>query len=188
MAHARFAFLLRISGTMKTQFLSASFLAVALSVTAVAVDEKRPGDDKTLGEKTSETLKKAGEKTKDAGRAVVEGTKEAGRAAAEGSRKAADAVKDAVTPDADAQRVEVTLNEERIEVPKEIAAGKTAFVVRNNGSKKQNFHIAGHGVDKKFMTAVDPNESKTLHVNLKPGTYQVQFPDRKIGGSSIVVK
>jgi len=99
-----------------------------------------------------------------------------------------DAVKDAVTPDADAKRVDVTLADKRVEAPKQLAAGKTAFVVRNSGSMKQNFQIRGEGLDKKFMADVDPNESKTLHVDLKPGTYKVHIPDSNGPESTIMVK
>jgi len=148
-------------------------IAAAVSMTALAAD------DRTLGEKTSDTLKKAGEKTKEAGRAVVEGTKEAGRAVADESKKAAEVVKDAVTPDADARRVDVALTDKKIELPMHIAAGKTAFVVRNNGSMRQNFQISGEGLEKRFLMDVAPNDSKTLNVDLKPGSYKVSIPDSK---------
>jgi polyhydroxyalkanoate synthesis regulator phasin len=168
---------------METHLFTSTILAAALSTTVLAADER------TLGEKTSDTLQKAGEKTKEAGRDAVETTKEAGRAVAEGSRKAMDAIKDAVTPDADARRVEVTLAEQRIDLPEQVPAGKTAFVVRNTGSMKQNFQVEGEGIDRKFLTAVDPNESKTLHVDLKPGTYAVKNPDRASSpGKTIIVK
>jgi uncharacterized cupredoxin-like copper-binding protein len=146
---------------MKTSLLFAVLLAAA--VPAVTAQEKKA--DKTLGEKTSEVLEKAGEKTKDAGKAVVDSTK-----------KAADAVKDAVTPDKDARKVDVRLIEHKIEMPMQLESGKTAFVVTNGGSKKHNFEIAGQGLDKKFLMDVGPNETKTLHVDLKPGAYKVSCP------------
>ena len=178
---------------MKAHLFPSVVVAAALSVSAFGAD------DKTIGEKTSDTLKSAGEKTKeagkaavegakDAGHAVVEGSKKAGHAVAEGTKKAVDVVKDAVTPDADAKRVDVTLAEKRVEHPKQIDAGKTAFVVRNNGSMKRNFEIRGEGIDKKFLTDVDPNESKTLHVDLKPGTYTIHMPDAKGTESTLMVK
>lgn len=156
---------------MKTKLFYSTLLAAALSATAFGVD------DRTIGEKTSDTLKKAGEKTKEAGRAVVNETK-----------KAVDVVKDAVTPDSDAKRVDVTLADKRVELPKQIAAGKTAFVVKNSGSMKQNFQIRGEGVDKHFMTDVDPNESKTLNIDLKPGTYKVHIPDSNGPETTLQVK
>ncbi len=167
---------------MKAQLFYSTLLAAALSVTALGAD------DKTIGEKTSDTLKKAGDKTKEAGRAVVDGTKEAGRAVADGTRKAVDIVKDAVTPDADAKRVDVTLANKRVELAKQVAPGKTAFVVKNDGSMKQNFQIRGEGIDKKFLTDVDPNDTKTLRVDLKPGTYKVHVPDSNGPETTILVK
>ena len=167
---------------MKAQLLYSTLVAAALSVTAFGAE------DKTIGEKTSDTLKKAGEKTKEAGKAVVEGTKEAGKAVGEATKKTVDTVKDAVTPDADAKRVDVTLAERRVELPKEVAAGKTAFVVRNNGSMKQNFEIRGEGIEKKFMMDVAPNDSKTLHVDLKPGTYKVHIPESNGPETTLHVK
>src|SRR5678816_1085816 len=90
--------------------------------------------------------------------------------------KTADTVVDAVTPDKDAHRVEVTLNEHRIDMPKSLGSGKTAFVVRNSGKEKHNFEIEGQGIDKKFMTSLSPDESKVLHVDLAPGNYKVICP------------
>jgi len=145
---------------MKMKILYSTIIAAALStVPAFGAEEK------TLGEKTSETLGKAAEKTKEAGRAAVDATK-----------SAATAVKDAVTPDRDAQKVEVTLTEHRIEMPRAIPAGKTAFVVTNSGKMKHNFEVEGQGIEKKFLATVDPSETKTLHVDLKPGNYKVFCP------------
>lgn len=138
-------------------------LAVAAAISTASAQEKKA--DKTLGEKTTETLGKAGEKTKDAGRAVVEGTK-----------KAANAVVDAVTPDKDAHKVDVKLAEHQIEMPKSLHAGKTAFVVHNADKENHNFQIEGEGIDKKFMATVSPNDTKVLHVDLKAGTYKVYCP------------
>src|SRR5215208_5032851 len=146
---------------MKTVLLIPAVLAAALSI--ASAQEKK--SDKTLGEKTSETLQKAGEKVKDTGRAVADTTK-----------KATDTVVDAVTPDKDARKVEVKLVDHRIDMPKQIEAGKTAFVVHNAGKDKHNFEVAGEGIDKKFMANVAPNETKVLHVDLKPGTYKVYCP------------
>jgi uncharacterized cupredoxin-like copper-binding protein len=146
---------------MKTSLLFAVLLAAA--VPAVTAQETK--SEKTLGQKTADALEKAGEKTKEAGKALMDSTK-----------KAADAVKDAVTPDADARKVEVRLVEHKIEMQQQLAAGKTAFVVTNAGSAKHNFEIEGQGIEKKFLTEVGPNETKTLHVDLKPGSYKVFCP------------
>ena len=142
------------------KILYSTIVAVALSTVPASAAE-----EKTLGEKTSETVDKAVEKTKEAGRAAVDATK-----------KAATAVKDAVTPDPDAQKIEVTLTEHRIEMPRAVPAGKTAFIVTNSGKAKHNFEIEGQGIEKKFLATVDPNETKTLNVDLKPGNYKVFCP------------
>jgi uncharacterized cupredoxin-like copper-binding protein len=142
---------------MKTTLLIPVILAGALSLAQA--------QEKSLGEKTSDALKKAGEKTKEAGRAVVDGAKKAG-----------DAVVDAVTPDADARKVEVKLADGKIDIPKTLGAGKTAFVVSNAGTKKHNFQVRGEGIDKQFLASVDPGDTKVLHVNLKSGTYEVICP------------
>jgi uncharacterized cupredoxin-like copper-binding protein len=91
-------------------------------------------------------------------------------------RKAVDTVVDAVTPDSDAHKVEVTLKEHHIDMPKSIESGKTAFVVRNSGKEKHNFEIQGQGIEKKFMADLGPNDTKVLHVNLNSGSYKVTCP------------
>lgn len=143
---------------MKTTLFVSMALASALSFAAAA-------EEKTFREKAGETFEKAAEKTKEAGRAVAEGT-----------RKAAESVAEAVTPDADARKVEVTLMEHKINMPSTLSPGKTAFVVKNSGKGKHNFEIEGQGIEKKFMMSLGPNDTKTLHVDLKPGTYKVFCP------------
>jgi uncharacterized cupredoxin-like copper-binding protein len=145
---------------MKT--LVSILLALAVSTAVVRATEE---EEKTLGEKTSETLDKAGEKAKEAGRATADTTK-----------KATDAAVDAVTPDSDARRVEVKLSENDIDMPKKLKPGKTAFVVYNAGKEKHNFKVEGEGIDKKFILAVGPTETKVLHVDLKEGTYNASCP------------
>jgi len=78
-----------------------------------------------------------------------------------------------------------------------LAGGATSFivfenssgvVVKNGGSMKQNFEIRGQGVEKKFMMDVAPNDSKTLHVDLKPGTYKVHIPETNGPETTLLVK
>jgi uncharacterized cupredoxin-like copper-binding protein len=149
------------SGKMKTFTIISFVLASTLSV-APAQEKK---SDRSLGEKSAGTLEKAGEKTKEVGRAIGDTAK-----------KAANSVVDAVTPDKDARKVEVTLTEHHIDMPKQIESGRTAFVVRNAGKEKHNFELTGEGIDKKFLATVDPNETKVLHVDLKPGAYKIICP------------
>lgn len=145
---------------MKRTILTAMVLAAAMPF-AVAEEKK------TLGEKTVETLDKVGDKTKEAGKALAEGAKKTG-----------EKVKDAVTQDKDAHNVDVKLMEHSIDMPKELAAGKTAFAVRNIGKENHNFEIKGEGIDKKFLIKLAPDDSKVLHVDLKPGSYQAICPDK----------
>src|SRR4051812_38992521 len=98
-----------MSSNMKPYILTSMMLAAALSF-ATAVEEKK--SDKSLTEKTSETLSKAGEKTKEAGKSLVDGTK-----------KAVDGLVDAVTPDKDARKVEVKLTDSHVGLPAKLEPG-----------------------------------------------------------------
>ncbi|HEY3897559.1 MAG TPA: hypothetical protein VGM54_03045 [Chthoniobacter sp.] len=153
---------------MKTTLLCAALLAAALSGGPVMGDDQTPQSQKSLGQKTTDTLEKAKDTTVAAGRTVVNETK-----------NAAGAVKDTILPDTNARKVDVTLTEHRIEMPRELSAGKTAFVVRNNGKERQNFKIEGPGLDREFILPVAPDESKTLDINLKPGEYKILVPGKE---------
>jgi hypothetical protein len=61
-------------------------------------------------------------------------------------------------------------------MPEHVQRGKTAFVVTNGDSEKRNFEITGHGIDRKFIGAVEPNGTKTIQMHLKPGNYRVISP------------
>jgi uncharacterized cupredoxin-like copper-binding protein len=135
-------------------------LALAAAMASASAVERR-----TLGERTTDSLSKVGEGIKDTGRTIANTTKKAG-----------ESVVDAVTPDRDARRVDVNLTENRIEMPRTISSGKTAFVVRNEGREKHNFEIEGQDIDKKFMTSLGPDESRVLHADLAPGNYKVICP------------
>ena len=133
---------------MKT-FL-AIILAGAISIVALPLQAQTEKKDESVGEKAS-----------DAAHAVAKTAKEA-----------AEAVVDAVTPDTDAKKVNVNVTEDSIDMPKRVEPGKTAFVVKNSGKEKHNFEVRGHGIDKKFMLALAPDETKVLHVDLKTGKYK----------------
>jgi archaellum component FlaG (FlaF/FlaG flagellin family) len=107
---------------------------------------------------------------------TVRGTEKAARTVAHGVKKAADTVEDAFTPDSDARRVDVTITEDRIDMPTQLEPGKTAFVVKNGGKTAQNFEVEGRSVDRKFAAAPNPGQTKVLHVILKRGTYTVYSP------------
>ena len=109
---------------------------------------------------------------------TVRGTEKAARTVAHGVKKAADTVEDAFTPDSDARRVDVTITEDRVDMPTQLRPGKTAFVVKNAGKTAQNFEVEGRSVDRKFVAAPNPGQTKVLHVYLKRGTYSVYSPGK----------
>jgi uncharacterized cupredoxin-like copper-binding protein len=142
---------------MKT--LISILLATAVPFVVVRADQE------TVGEKTADAWHTTKHKAKEAGRAVVRTTE-----------KAAHAVGDALTPEADARRAKVQLTDYAIDMPTRLPAGKTAFVVHNAGSKPHNFEVRGEGIDKKFLTSVEPGKVKVLHVDLESGAYKVFCP------------
>ncbi|HTE90555.1 MAG TPA: hypothetical protein VK639_16455 [Terriglobales bacterium] len=112
----------------------------------------------------------------DVAHSTVRGAKKAARTVAHGAKKAADTVVDVVTPDKDARRVDVTVTDNRIDMPTRLEPGKTAFVVKNAGKTTQNFEVEGQSIDRKFIAAPNPGETKVLHVNLKRGSYTAYLP------------
>ena len=110
---------------------------------------------------------------------TVRGTKEAAETVAHGAKKAVDEVTDAVTPDSDAHRVDVTVTEDRIDMPTTLKPGKTAFVVKNEGNTTQNFEVEGRNIDRKFVAPPNPGQTKVLHVTLRRGTYTVYTPAKE---------
>src|ERR1041385_4402884 len=103
--------------------------------------------------------------------------KHVGQAAVRHTKEAVETVADVLTPEPDARRVDVTLTEHHIDMPTDLKAGKTAFVVKDDGKKNHNFEIEGEGVNKKFLTDLSPGQTKVLHVNLEPGHYPVFCPE-----------
>jgi len=133
-------------------------------------------DDQTFGQKAGAALETAKDKTIEAGQTVIDTSKNTAATIIDAGKNTATTVVDAVTPDAAARRVDVTLTNRRIEMPERMEAGRKAFVVTNRGSMRRNFEITGEGIDRKFVGAVDPKETKTLHVALKPGSYEIASP------------
>jgi iron uptake system EfeUOB component EfeO/EfeM len=118
--------------------------------------------EKSVSEKSAEVWDKTKEKTKEVSSAVVQKTKET-----------VAAVEDAIDkPDTDAKTVDVKITDHGVQMPGRVAAGKTAFVVTNTGKQKHNFEIEGENLEKSFWLAIAPGASKTMQVNLKPGTYE----------------
>ena len=132
-------------------------IAVALSLSVVWAEGPV--------EKATEVAQDAADTAKNVGHKVVKGTK-----------KAVNKVVDAVTPDPDARRVDVTLSDEKIDMPTSVEPGKTAFVVKNAGNEKHNFVVRGKDGIHKFTVDLQPNETKVLHVQMKRGTYTAYSP------------
>jgi uncharacterized cupredoxin-like copper-binding protein len=82
------------------------------------------------------------------------------------------------TPEAGATGapVEVRLSEYKVEMPSSLPAGRTTLEVANVGNAVHNFEIEGNGIEKKFETDLQPGQSETMRVELKPGTYEVYCP------------
>ena len=110
---------------------------------------------------------KAGDVAEDA----VDTAKNVGHKVVKGTKEVVHKVVGAVTPDPDARRVDVTLSDDKIDMPTSVEPGKTAFVVRNAGNEKHNFVVRGQDGIHKFTVDLQPNETKVLHVQLKSGTY-----------------
>lgn len=168
--------MLRIT-SMKIRLVFGIVVAAAFAFAAVPLQAQ----EKSVSQKTAEVWDKTKSTTKAVGRTVAKKT-----------REAADRVEMAVRePDADARKVNVTVSDKGVQVPKSLPAGKTAFVVKNSGKQAHNFEIEGSGVDKSFWFAIDPNQTKTMQVDLKPGEYEAICTAEKHGKeqkTKIVVK
>ncbi|MFN2476471.1 MAG: cupredoxin domain-containing protein [Chthoniobacterales bacterium] len=143
---------------MKTRVCaSLALLAVTVAVPARAAE-------KTASEKTAEAWDATKKTTKDVTQKVVKKTKEMASAAEAAVTK----------PDADAHKVNVAVTDSGVQMPSNVAAGKTAFIVKNTGKQAHNFQVAGSGMNKSFWFDVQPNESKIMQVDLKRGTYDAE--------------
>lgn len=72
--------------------------------------------------------------------------------------------------------VTVNLTEYRIEIPATIPAGLTTFLVTNTGKEKHNFEVEGEQLAMEVADPLEPGQSRTLELDLKPGTYKVYCP------------
>lgn len=82
--------------------------------------------------------------------------------------------------------VEVKLSEFKIEMPASASAGTTIFKVTNAGRDSHSFEVEGNGIEREIEPDLKAGETKTLEVDLKPGTYTVYCPvegHRKLGMS-----
>jgi plastocyanin len=75
-----------------------------------------------------------------------------------------------------AQSVSVTLTEWKVGLASDtLRAGSVSFEVKNTGSMTHAFYVRGNGVDK-GTREIPANQSATLTLTLKPGTYEVFCP------------
>lgn len=151
------------------------FLAVGAAALFVLTAGQLRAEEKTVSEKSSEAWEKTKETTKEVGNAVAKKTQEI-----------VAAVEDKIDkPDADARKVDVKINDTKIQMPKSLQAGKTAFVVTNTGKQKHNFQIEGNNLEKKFWLALAPNATKTMQVELKAGSYEVDCPLKEHASNAV---
>jgi hypothetical protein len=151
---------------MNTTKLAIAFLACASCCAMVQAEEK------TVAEKTEEVWDKTKQKTKEVSKAVVKTTKETTQTVAKKTKETVNAIEHKIdTPDPDARKVNVTITDSGVQMPASLRSGKTAFIVKNSGKQKHNFEIEGEHLDKSFWFAIAPKDSKTMQVDLKPGSY-----------------
>jgi hypothetical protein len=97
-------------------------------------------------------------------------------AAVRHTKEAVNTVTDALTPEPGARQVHVSLAEDRIDMPTSMGHGRTAFIVHNASRRNHNFQVVGPGTDRKFLTDVQPGQTKVLHIDLHRGSYTAYFP------------
>lgn len=141
---------------MNTKIFLTAVLACSFCFTLAQAEEK------TVSEKSAEVWDKTKKKTKEITTTVAKKTKE--------TVKAIEHKMD--TPDPDARKVPVKVTDAGVQMPKSLPAGKTAFIVANTGKQKHNFEIEGEHLEKSFWFGIAPKDSKTMQVDLKPGSYE----------------
>lgn len=85
------------------------------------------------------------------------------------------------------QTVNVTETEFKLDMPSTVKAGMVTFNVTNNGTVAHSLEIQGQGIDQQLPSQIQPGQSGTLQVNLKPGTYMVFCPVDNHRGAGMVV-
>lgn len=151
---------------MKMTTFSAAALVFAFAVTFAATPA---GGQETIGQKTSRVWNKTKAKTKEVTRKTVKKTKQV-------VNRVEAAVRE---PDADAAKVQVKVSDSGVQMPKNLSPGKTAFIVTNTGKQQHDFEVSGEGLEKSFWFDLAPNETKTMQVDLRPGSYQAACDEHK---------
>jgi hypothetical protein len=108
--------------------------------------------------------------TKDA----VDTAANVGHKVVRGTKRVVHKIADAVTPEPDARRIDVTVSEDKIDMPAKVKPGKTAFVVHNTGKETRGFAVESDAGAYEFEHDVRPGQTKVLHVSLSKGSYSVR--------------
>lgn len=152
---------------MNTKIFLTALLACSFCFTVARAEEK------TVSEKSAEVWDDTKKTTKKVTKAVVDTTKKTSKAVVKKTKETVKAIEHSIdTPDADARKINVKITDGGVQMPRSLRAGKTAFIVKNSGKQKHNFEIEGENLEKSFWFAIDPNDSKTMQVDLKSGTYE----------------
>lgn len=93
----------------------------------------------------------------------------------------------AAVPATGSQTVNVTETEFMLDMPNSVSAGMVTFNVTNKGTIPHSLEIQGQGIDQKLSSLLQPGQSGTLQVNLKPGSYTVFCPVDDHKGSGMLV-
>jgi uncharacterized cupredoxin-like copper-binding protein len=85
-----------------------------------------------------------------------------------------------------AQSVDVSETEFKIALASSVHAGKVTFNVKNDGKLPHDLVVEGNGVKAK-TPLLDPGQSQTLEVDLKPGSYDLycSVPGHKQAGMDL---
>jgi hypothetical protein len=81
----------------------------------------------------------------------------------------------AATPTPAPATREVHLLEYSIHMPDTLPAGHLTFRIENAGKEAHGFEIEGNGVEQR-IDKIQRGDTKTLDVDLKPGTYTIYCP------------
>ncbi len=85
------------------------------------------------------------------------------------------------------QTVNVTETEFKLDMPSSVSAGLVTFNVTNHGTVAHSLEIQGQGMDQSLPALLQPGQSGSLQVNLKPGSYMVFCPVDDHKGSGMLV-
>lgn len=72
--------------------------------------------------------------------------------------------------------VEVALVNFEIDMPTTLPGGRTVFEVTNDGTTEHNFEIEGQGIEQEFPQNLTAGETRTMEVDLQPGSYTIYCP------------